>query len=138
MVHQKELVFSTYGNGDMHDLTDQVNSIVADSHIQSGIAHVFAVGSTAGICSIEFEPGLKKDLPQMLNTLIPPSRSYGHEQTWRDGNGHSHLQASILGPDMIIPVRAGKLVLGTWQQVVHIELDVRERNRSVVVTVNGE
>ncbi len=138
MVHQEELVFPTHGYGDMHDLTEQVNLIVSDSRVLTGTAHVFAVGSTAGICSIEFESGLRRDLPQMLSALIPPSRSYGHEQTWRDGNGHSHLQASILGPDMIIPVRAGKLVLGTWQQVVHIELDVRERNRSVVVTVNGE
>jgi len=138
MVYQQELAFSTSGHGDMHDLTDQVNSIVADSRIQSGTAHVFGVGSTAGICSIEFEPGLKMDLPNILSTLIPPSRSYGHEQTWRDGNGHSHLQASVLGQEMTIPVRNGTLVLGTWQQVVHLELDVRERNRSVVVSVNGQ
>jgi secondary thiamine-phosphate synthase enzyme len=138
MVYQKEYAFSTKGYGDMHDLTDQVNSIVNNSNVQTGIAHVFAVGSTAGICSIEFEPGLRKDLPQILSKLIPPSRSYGHEQTWQDGNGHSHLQASILGPDMSIPVRSGRLVLGTWQQIVHLELDIRERNRSVIVTVSGE
>jgi secondary thiamine-phosphate synthase enzyme len=138
MIYQKELTFSTAGHGDMHDLTENVESIVENSHIRTGTAHVFAVGSTAGICSIEFEPGLKKDLPQVLSKLIPPSRSYGHEQTWHDGNGHSHLQASILGPDQAIPVRNGKLVLGTWQQVVHIELDIRERNRAVVVTVSGE
>ncbi len=138
MVYQSEYAFSTKGYGDMHDLTDQVSSIVNNSNVQTGIAHVFAVGSTAGICSIEFEPGLRKDLPQILSKLIPPSRSYGHEQTWQDGNGHSHLQASILGPDIIIPVRSNRLVLGTWQQVVHVELDVRDRNRSIVVTVSGE
>ena len=138
MVYQSEYAFSTKGYGDMHDLTDQVSSIVNNSNVQTGIAHVFAVGSTAGICSIEFEPGLRNDLPQILSKLIPPSRSYGHEQTWQDGNGHSHLQASILGPDIIIPVRSNRLVLGTWQQVVHVELDVRDRNRSIVVTVSGE
>jgi secondary thiamine-phosphate synthase enzyme len=138
MIIQKEFGFPTKGHGDMHDLTEEVNSIVRESRIQTGIAHVFAVGSTAGICSIEFEPGLRKDLPQILSKLIPPSRNYGHEQTWQDGNGHSHLQASILGPDMNIPVRNGRLVLGTWQQVVHLELDIRERNRSVLVTVQGD
>jgi len=122
----------------MRDLTEHVSKVVADSRVQTGLAHVFAIGSTAGICALEFEPGLKKDLPQVLSKLIPPSRSYGHEQTWQDGNGHSHLQSSLLGSEMSIPIRDGKLVLGTWQQVVHLELDIRERNRSVVVTVNGE
>jgi len=138
MVYQKELAFPTKGYGDMHDLTEQVGAIVSTSNVQTGIAHVFAVGSTAGICPIEFEPGLRKDLPQILSSLIPPSRHYGHEQAWQDGNGHSHLQASVVGPDMSIPVRNGKLVLGTWQQVAHIELDIRERKRTVVVTVSGE
>ncbi len=138
MVYQKELTFSTQGHDDTHDVTERVNSIVSDSRIQTGVAHVFAVGSTAGLCSIEFEPGLRKDLPQILNKLIPASRNYGHEQTWQDGNGHSHLQASIIGPDISIPVRNGSLVLGTWQQVVHMEMDVRERNRTVVVTVSGD
>jgi len=122
----------------MRDLTEHVSKVVADSRVRTGLAHVFAIGSTAGICALEFEPGLKKDLPQVLSKLIPPSRSYGHEQTWQDGNGHSHLQTSLLGSEMSIPVRDGKLVLGTWQQVVHLELDIRERNRSVIVTVNGE
>ena len=122
----------------MHDLTEQVNSIVHSSHVQTGIAHVFAVGSTAGVCTIEFEPGLQKDLPEILLKLIPPSRTYGHEQAWQDGNGHSHLQASILGPDVNVPVRSGSLALGTWQQVVHLEMDVRKRNRTVIVTVSGD
>ncbi len=138
MVYQEELSFSTSGYGDMHDLTDKVLAILGKSHIQTGIANVFAVGSTAGICAIEFEPGLRKDLPSVLSKLVPPSRNYGHEQAWQDGNGHSHLQASILGPDMNIPVRAGALVLGTWQQVVHLELDIRRRERTVIVTVHGE
>lgn len=138
MVYQKELEFPTSGYGDMHELTEQVNSVVNNSRVQTGVAHVFAIGSTAGICSIEFEPGLRRDLPVILSKLIPPSHGYGHEQAWHDGNGHSHLQASIVGPDMSIPVRGGSLALGTWQQLVHLELDVRRRNRTVIVTVSGD
>lgn len=138
MVYQKELNFSTSGHGDMHDLTEQIGSLVADSGVRTGTVHIFAVGSTAGICAIEFEPGLKRDLPQILNQLIPPGRSYGHEQTWQDGNGHSHLQASLVGPDMNVPVRGGSLSVGTWQQIVHVEFDIRKRERSVIVTIQGE
>jgi secondary thiamine-phosphate synthase enzyme len=87
---------------------------------------------------IEFEPGLQRDLPEMLDRLIPPSRSYGHEQAWHDGNGHSHLQATLLGPSLSIPVASGQPVLGTWQQIIHLECDVRPRQRTVVVTVMGE
>lgn len=138
MVYQKQLTLSTTGYGDMHDLSGDVEFIVRDSCVRTGTAHIFAVGSTAGICSIEFEPGLRLDLPQVLNKLIPPSRNYGHEKTWHDGNGHSHVQASILGPELTIPVHNGKPVLGTWQQIVHVELDIKERNRTIVVTVSGE
>ncbi len=122
----------------MHDLTDKVHAVLSKSRIQTGITNVFAVGSTASICAIEFEPGLRKDLPAVLSKLIPPSRGYGHEEAWQDGNGHSHLQSSILGPDMNIAVRKGVLALGTWQQVVHLELDIRRRERTVIVTVQGE
>jgi secondary thiamine-phosphate synthase enzyme len=96
------------------------------------------IGSTAALGTIEFEPGLQKDLPQLLDRLIPPSRGYGHEQAWHDGNGHSHLQATWLGPDLTIPVTDGKSVLGTWQQVFLLECDVRSRERTIVVTVTGE
>ena len=102
------------------------------------MAQVFAVGSTAAVGAIEFEPGLQRDLPELLDRLIPPSRQYGHEQTWHDGNGHSHLQATLLGPSLSVPVADGQLVLGTWQQVFHLECDVRPRQRTVVVTVIGE
>lgn len=138
MVHQEEISVSTFGNGDMHDLTSQVGEIVDRSRVKTGMAHIFAVGSTAGIGAIEFEPGLKKDFPMIMNKLIPPSRSYGHEQTWHDGNGHSHLQATLFGPDLTVPVRDRKLVVGTWQQIIHVDFDVRSRKRQVVVTVYGE
>ena len=138
MVHQEIFMVSTRGHGDMQDLTEKVAKIVASSGIRTGVAHVFNVGSTGAIGTIEFEPGLERDLPEMLNRLIPPSRSYGHEQTWHDGNGHSHLQATLLGPSLTVPVREGKLVLGTWQQIFHIDCDVKPRERKLVVTLLGE
>jgi secondary thiamine-phosphate synthase enzyme len=137
-MHQDTIRLSTSGNGDMHDLSEQLLGIVRKSRITTGVVHVFAIGSTSGICTIEFEPGLQKDLPAILNRLIPPSRSYEHEQAWHDGNGHSHLQATVIGPGVTIPVRSGKPVQGTWQQVVHVEFDVRPREREVTVTVMGE
>jgi secondary thiamine-phosphate synthase enzyme len=122
----------------MDDLTDKVAVIVERSGVETGIVQVSCVGSTAAVGTIEFEPGLERDLPEMLDRLIPPSRDYGHEQAWHDGNGHSHLQATLLGPSLSMPVTDGKLALGTWQQIVHLECDVRPRRRTVVVTVMGE
>lgn len=122
----------------MHDVTGSVQEIVGESGIAAGMVNISVVGSTAGISTIEFEPGLKRDLPELLDRLIPPSRSYGHEQTWHDGNGHSHLQATLLGPSVTLPVSEGKLVVGTWQQVFLIELDIKPRTREVIVTVYGE
>jgi secondary thiamine-phosphate synthase enzyme len=138
MVLQKEITLHTPAHGAMHDLTDWVAAIAAESGIQAGIVHVFTVGSTAALGTIEFEPGLRKDLPQLLDRLMPPSASYGHEQTWHDGNGHSHLQATLLGPSLTVPIRDGKLILGTWQQIFHLECDIRPRDRTVIVTVVGE
>ncbi len=138
MVHQRSIRISTRVHGEMHDLTDGVQEIVTDSGVAAGMVNVSVVGSTAAISTIEFEPGLKRDLPELLDRLIPPSRSYGHEQAWHDGNGHSHLQATLLGPSVTLPISEGKLVVGTWQQVFLIELDIKPRNREVVVTVYGE
>lgn len=138
MTHQQEITVTAKGHGDMHDLTDEVTAIVKSSGIKVGLVHMFNVGSTAAIGTIEFEPGLQRDLPSILDRLIPPSRSYGHEQAWHDGNGHSHLQATLLGPSLTVPVAGGKPVLGTWQQIFHLECDVRPRQRTIVVTVVGE
>jgi secondary thiamine-phosphate synthase enzyme len=138
MVYQEQIQLQTRGHRDMHDLTEQVKQIVARSQIKVGTAQVFCVGSTAAMGAIEFEPGLQRDLPETLDRLIPPSREYGHEQTWHDGNGHSHLQATLLGPSLSFPVNNRQPVLGTWQQIVLVECDVRARQRSVVVTVLGE
>ena len=138
MTYQKQISLRTSGNGDMHDLTADVAKIVAASGVRTGTVNVFNIGSTAAVGVIEFEPGLKRDLPEMLNRLIPPSRDYGHEQAWHDGNGHSHLQATLLGPSLTVPIAAGKPVLGTWQQIFHLECDIRGRQRTVVVTAIGD
>jgi secondary thiamine-phosphate synthase enzyme len=138
VIHQEQISISTRGHGDLHDLTAEVAAVVKASRIQTGTAHVFNVGSTGAIGTIEFEPGLEGDLPAMLDRLIPASRQYGHEQMWHDGNGHSHLQATLMGPSLVVPVSEGRMVLGTWQQIFHLECDVRGRQRTVVVTVNGE
>lgn len=122
----------------MHDLTEEVARIVKESRVRGGIVQLFNVGSTAALGVIEFEPGLQQDLPDVLDKLIPPSRNYGHEQAWHDGNGHSHLQATLLGPSLTVPVRDGRLMLGTWQQIVHLECDVKSRRRTVLATVLGE
>jgi secondary thiamine-phosphate synthase enzyme len=138
MSYQQQISITTKGHGDMHDLTQQVASVVNTSGIQTGTVNVFNVGSTAAIGTIEFEPGLQHDLPAVLDKLIPPSRNYGHEQAWHDGNGHSHLQATLMGPSLTVPISDGKLVLGTWQQIFHLECDVRGRERTIVVTVIGD
>ncbi|MBN2476535.1 MAG: YjbQ family protein [Pirellulales bacterium] len=138
MVHQQQITFHTNGHRHMHDLTGEVAEAVRNAKITTGVAQVFAVGSTAAVSVIEFEPGLQRDVPEVLDKLIPPSRQYGHEQAWHDGNGHSHLQATLMGPSLAVPVAEGNLVLGTWQQVFHLECDVRPRQRTVVVTVIGE
>jgi len=138
MIHQERFSVQTQGHRDMHDITAQVSEVVDRSRIQTGIVQIFNVGSTATIGTIEFEPGLLRDLPEVLDRLLPPSRDYGHEQAWHDGNGHSHLQATMMGPSLSVPVAAGHLVLGTWQQVFHLECDVKSRRREIVVTVIGE
>lgn len=122
----------------MQDITERVAEIVAESGIQTGLVHVFNVGSTAAVGTIEFEPGLRGDLPEILDQLMPPGRHYGHEQAWHDGNAHSHLQATTLGPAVAVPVAGGRPVLGTWQQIFHLECDIKPRHREIVVTVLGE
>ena len=138
MVFQEQLRQCTRGHDDMHDLTEKVSEAVARSSIRTGVAHVTHLGSTGAVGLIEFEPGLRKDLPQLLDRLMPPSRDYAHEQTWHDGNGHSHLQATLLGQSLTIPVADGRLLLGTWQQIFLLECDTRSRDRTIVVTVIGE
>jgi secondary thiamine-phosphate synthase enzyme len=138
MVVQHQISRRTRGHRDIHDLTDEANRRIGESGIKTGVAHLCVIGSTAALGTIEFEPGLARDLPELLDRLIPPSTSYGHEQAWHDGNGHSHLQATLLGPSLCIPIQKGQLLLGTWQQVFLLECDIRPRERVVVLTALGE
>lgn len=111
MTFQRELRVHTSRHGEMHDLTEDVARAVAESGVQTGLVNIFNVGSTGAIGTIEFEPGLQEDLPAMLDRLFPPNREYGHERAWHDGNGHSHLQATTLGPSLSVPIQGGKLRL---------------------------
>lgn len=138
MVHQDEIHVSTSLHGELTRIDGDIERIVQRSGVQAGIVHVFNIGSTGAITMLEFEPGLQRDFPELLDRLVPPSRDYGHELAWHDGNGHSHLQASMLGPDITVPVSEGRLNLGTWQQIVHVECDVKPRKRTLVVTVLGD
>ncbi len=138
MNYYEEINLSTSGEVDIIDITGMVQSVVDRSGISNGIALIFAIGSTAAITTIEYEPGLKKDLPSALERLFPRSINYEHEKTWHDGNGHSHIRASFLKPDLCVPIVDGNLILGTWQQIVFVELDVRRRNRRVAVQVMGD
>jgi secondary thiamine-phosphate synthase enzyme len=138
MVHQQVIDIQTDQHGRMHDLTDRIATIVDESTITTGTVNIANVGSTGSIGCIEYEPGLVEDLPGLLDRLIPPSRDYGHERAWHDGNGHSHLQATWLGQSLTLPITAGRPNLGTWQQVFHLECDIKPRQRTIVVTAIGE
>ncbi len=138
MTHQDTIEISTKSQGQMHDITSKVKAVIQASKIRVGTAHIFNVGSTACVGTIEYESGLEADLPRELNRLLPPGLHYGHEAAWHDGNGHSHLQATMMGPDLTVPVQDGKPILGTWQQIFHLECDIKPRQRKIVVTVIGE
>lgn len=126
------------GEGDIIDMTTQLLNIVKESKIKNGTVTIFVSGSTAAVTTIEYEPGLVHDFPEMLSRIVPKNIEYEHDNTWHDGNGHSHVRASLIGPSITIPIVRGKLTLGTWQQVVLLEMDTRSRNRSVILQVMGE
>ncbi len=137
-VESQELRFRTHHEGEILDITDQTQRVIESSRMRSGVAVLFVLGSTGAITTIEYEPGLLADLPEALERLAPKDASYEHEKRWHDGNGHSHIRASMIGPDLSVPFRDKKLTLGTWQQIVFLELDVRPRDRTVIVQLVGE
>jgi secondary thiamine-phosphate synthase enzyme len=128
----------TEGEGDMIDMTAQLSKIVKDSKIRNGTVTIFVSGSTAAVTTIEYESGLVHDFPEMLSRIVPKDIEYEHDNTWHDGNGHSHVRSSLIGPSITIPIIHGKLTLGTWQQVVLLEMDTRSRNRTVVLQIMGK
>jgi secondary thiamine-phosphate synthase enzyme len=129
---------ATRGDADILDLTPQVAAMVKKHAFTQGQALVFVSGSTAGITTIEYEPGLLKDIPAAFDKIAPPGAHYFHEDTWHDGNGHSHVRAALLGCSLTVPFNEGRLLLGTWQQIVLTDFDNRPRQREVVVQLTGE
>ncbi|PKN30094.1 MAG: secondary thiamine-phosphate synthase enzyme [Deltaproteobacteria bacterium HGW-Deltaproteobacteria-21] len=138
MVFGKGFSLKTKGFSDVKDITQEVESIVSRSGIGQGLAHIFVIGSTASVSTIEYEPALVEDLRDEMEKLIPSSQPSRHSQTWGDDNGFSHLRATLMGPGMSVPVVDGKLLLGTWQQIVVVDHDNRPRNRKIHVQVMGD
>jgi secondary thiamine-phosphate synthase enzyme len=137
-VESKELRFRTHHEGEILDITDQIQRFVESSKVKNGVATLFVPGSTGALTTIEYEPGLLADFPLALERLASKDTPYEHESQWHDGNGHSHIRASMIGPDLSVPFLDKKLALGTWQQIVFLELDVRPRERTVIVQLVGE
>ena len=122
---------------DIRNITNEVNNVIKDNKITTGIVNIFVIGSTGSVTTIEYEPGVVEDLKHAINTLAPIGVDYAHEKAWHDGNGHSHVQAALMGPNIAIPLSSGKMKLGTWQQVVVINHDNHPRNRKLEITITG-
>jgi secondary thiamine-phosphate synthase enzyme len=137
-VETKEITLQSRGNCDIIDITSQVAKNVEKSGVNSGIVTLFIVGSTAGITTIEYEPNLLSDFKNMWGRVIPQNIPYEHDRTWGDGNGHSHVRASMLGASLTIPFVNKRLTLGTWQQIVFVDFDNRPRSRTIAIQILGE
>jgi len=139
MVVTKQLKIETNGNCDIVNITEHVTTAVGESNIKDGIVTIFNVGSTAGVTTTEYEPGLVNyDIAAAFEKIAPRNGSYEHEKTWHDDNGHAHVRASVLGPSLTIPVIDGRMTLGTWQQIILVDFDTRPRTRTVICQINGE
>ena len=133
----KQLTIHTR-EGDLSDITGEVSEAVVETKLKNGIVTVFVPGSTGALTTIEYEPGLLKDFPDMLERIAPRNLWYKHDKRWHDGNGHSHVRASLIGPSLTIPFVNGRLTLGRWQQIIFIELDARNRIRNLIIQIMGE
>jgi secondary thiamine-phosphate synthase enzyme len=138
MIHTASLSLETRGDADVHDITEALSDAVAASGLRAGVVTVFCQSSTSAVTTIEYEAGAVRDLQRLLDEIIPPGSVYAHNARWGDGNGHSHVRAAFLGPSLSIPFIDATLALGTWQQVIHLDFDVRPRHRELVVQVVGE
>jgi secondary thiamine-phosphate synthase enzyme len=139
MVKTHEIRIKTGGNCEVVNITEQVAAAVALSDIEQGTVTIFNVGSTAGVTTTEYEPGLANhDLAAAFEKIAPQNARYEHEETWHDDNGHSHVRASLLGPSLSVPVVDGRLTLGTWQQIILIDFDTRPRTRTIICQILGE
>ncbi len=133
----ERVAVSTQGDSEIHDLTPDVTALLQKHRFQEGSVLVFVAGSTGGITTLEYEPGLLKDLPLALENFAPKGGRYHHEETWHDGNGHSHVRSAVVGCDLTVPFHDGRLILGTWQQIVLVDFDNRPRQREIVVQFTG-
>lgn len=134
----KTIFLRSKGEGDMIDITPETSKILTQSKLRDGIITIFVSGSTAAVTTIEYEPGLRQDFPSMLSRIAPRNMEYQHEKMWHDGNGHSHVRASLIGPSLTVPFKDSTLMLGTWQQIVILEMDISKRERNVIVQIVGE
>jgi secondary thiamine-phosphate synthase enzyme len=137
-VFMKRIELTTKAENEVIDITGKVQQAVEQSGLDNGVATVFVPGSTAAVTTMEYEPGLAKDFPDMLERVAPTTIAYEHQKAWHDDNGRSHVKASLVGPSLSVPFIEGRLTLGTWQQIVFVELDIRPRKREVVVQITGD
>ena len=134
----RDLELHTKGESDILNITEEITNEIESSKIGNGVVTIFVKGSTAALTTIEYEPGLKQDFPAFLERIAPRNIEYQHERTWHDGNGHSHVRASLIGPSLTVPIVDGRLTLGVWQQIVVLEFDTRSRVRTLVTMIMGE
>ena len=138
MIVSERIQFRTQGNGQVLDITDQVDRKLRESGLKRGIVTLFTPSSTSGLTTTEYESGAIHDLQQLFDRLIPPDAEYRHNLRWGDGNGHSHARHALLGPSLTIPFAGGRMTLGTWQQIVFADFDNRARSRTLIVQIMGE
>jgi secondary thiamine-phosphate synthase enzyme len=138
MVKTGSIQLNTSGNADVQDITAQVAQVVRSSKVKNGTVTIFCPSSTSALTTIEYESGCVSDLRRLFEEIIPQNREYAHNARWHDGNGHSHIRAALLGPSLTIPIVEGSLTLGTWQQVIYVDFDVRSRHRELVLQIIGE
>jgi len=138
MVKTGSIHLSTRGNADVQEITPQIAQVVIESRVRNGTVTVFCPSSTSALTTIEYESGCISDLQRLFNEIVPQNREYAHNARWHDGNGHSHIRAALLGPSLTIPFVEGDLTLGTWQQVIYVDFDVRSRHRELVLQIIGE
>lgn len=137
-VETRYIPVETGGDGDILDLTQDIQNQINSSGINDGVVTIFTPSATSGITTLEFEPGCVKDLQRLFNEIIPPEKDYAHNQRWGDGNGHSHTRAGLIKPSLTVPIVEGKMTLGTWQSIILVDFDNRPRERQLVLQIMGE
>jgi secondary thiamine-phosphate synthase enzyme len=137
-IHLDHILLTTRGNTDILDITEQVSEKIQSRKIATGLVTLFCPSSTSGLTTIEYEPGVIKDLKAIIDEIVPEDYDYQHEKAWHDGNGHSHIRSALLKPSISVPINDGRMTLGTWQQIVYIDFDNRSRKREIIVQIMGE